>query len=64
MRIGEIVVAEVSTVVNRFLSEDRLVSWAGLCPEARINAANDSATRPTTETARYDATMIRVQDGK
>ena len=38
VRIGAIVVAEVGTVVDRFLSEDHLVSWAGLCPEAKISA--------------------------
>lgn len=38
VRIGEIVVAEVGTVVDRFPSEDHLVSWAGLCPEAKISA--------------------------
>lgn len=38
VRIGEIVVAEVGTVVDRFPTEDHLVSWAGLCPQAKISA--------------------------
>lgn len=38
VRIGEMVVAEVGTMVDRFPSEDHLVSWAGLCPEAKISA--------------------------
>ncbi len=38
VRIGEIVVAEVGTVVDRFPTEDHLVSWAGLCPLAKISA--------------------------
>jgi transposase len=38
VRIGEIVVAEIGTVVDRFPTEDHLVSWVGLCPEARISA--------------------------
>ncbi|WP_235932620.1 transposase [Dictyobacter arantiisoli] len=38
LRIGEIVIAEVGRGVDRFASEDQLVSWAGLCPEAKISA--------------------------
>jgi len=38
VRIGEIVVAEVGTAVDRFPTEAHLVSWAGLCPEAKISA--------------------------
>ena len=38
VRIGEIVVAEVGTVVDRFPTEDHLVSWAGLCPDPKISA--------------------------
>jgi transposase len=35
VRIGEIVMAAVGTVVDRFPTEAQLVSWAGLCPEAK-----------------------------
>jgi transposase len=38
VRIGEIVVAEVGTMVDRFPTEAHLVSWAGLCPLAKISA--------------------------
>jgi transposase len=38
VRIGEIVVAEVGSLVDRFPTEDHLVSWAGLCPRAKISA--------------------------
>lgn len=38
VRIGEIVVAEVGTLVDRFPTEAHLCSWAGLCPAAKISA--------------------------
>jgi transposase len=45
VRIGEIVVAEVGTVVDRFPTEAHLVSWAGLCPEAKISAGKRLSTK-------------------
>jgi transposase len=45
VRIGEIVVAEVGTVVDRFPTEAQLVSWAGLCPEAKISAGKRLSTK-------------------
>jgi transposase len=45
VRIGEIVVAEVGTAMDRFPSEAHLVSWAGLCPEAKISAGKRLSTK-------------------
>ena len=60
MRIGEIVVAEVSTVVNRFLSEDRLVSWAGLCPRLDESAGKRRSTRIRHATPWLKTTLIQA----
>lgn len=38
VRIGQIVVAELGTVVDRFPTEAPLCSWVGLCPAAKISA--------------------------
>jgi transposase len=38
VRIGQIVVAEIGTVVDRFPTEAHICSWAGLCPQAKISA--------------------------
>jgi transposase len=38
VRIGEIVVAELGTHVDRFPDEAHLCSWVGLCPAAKISA--------------------------
>lgn len=45
VRIGAIVVAEIGTVVDRFPTEDHLVSWAGLCPVAKISAGKQLNTK-------------------
>ena len=45
VRIDEIVVAEVGTVVDRFPTEAHLVSWAGPCPEAKISAGKRLSTK-------------------
>ncbi len=45
VRINEIVVAEVGTVVDRFPTEAHLVSWAGPCPEAKISAGKRLSTK-------------------
>jgi transposase len=45
MRIGEIVVAEIGTMVDRFPTEAQIVSWAGLCPEAKISAGKRLSTK-------------------
>jgi transposase len=38
VRIGEIIVAEIGTGVDRFPTQAHICSWAGLCPEANISA--------------------------
>jgi transposase len=48
VRIGEMVVAEVGTMVDRFPTEAHLVSWAGLCPEAKISAGKRLSTKGGT----------------
>jgi transposase len=45
VRIGAIVVAEIGTAVDRFPTEDHLVSWAGLCPLAKISAGKKLSTK-------------------
>ncbi len=45
VRIGEIVVAEVGTVVDHFPDEAHLCSWAGLCPAAKISANKRLSTK-------------------
>ena len=44
-RIAQIVVAELGTQLDQFPSEGHLVSWAGLCPEAKISAGKRLSTK-------------------
>ncbi len=45
VRIGAIVVAEIGTTMDRFPTEDHLVSWAGLCPLAKISAGKQLSSK-------------------
>ena len=44
-RIAQIVVAELGIQLDQFPSEGHLVSWAGLCPEAKISAGKRLSTK-------------------
>lgn len=44
-RIAQIVVAELGTQLDQFPSEAQLVSWAGLCPAAKISAGKRLSTK-------------------
>jgi transposase len=44
-RIAQIVVAELGLQLDQFPSEGHLVSWAGLCPEAKISAGKRLSTK-------------------
>ncbi len=44
-RIAHIVVAELGTQLDQFPSEAQLVSWAGLCPAAKISAGKRLSTK-------------------
>src|SRR5258708_37090081 len=44
-RIAQIVVAELGIRLDQFPSAGHLVSWAGLCPEAKISAAKRLSTK-------------------
>ncbi len=44
-RIAQIVVAELGTQLDQFPSQGHLVSWAGLCPEAKISAGKRLSTK-------------------
>jgi transposase len=44
-RIAQIVLAELGTRLDQFPSEGHLVSWAGLCPEAKISAGKRLSTK-------------------
>jgi transposase len=44
-RIAQIVVAELGIRLDQFPSEGHLVSWAGLCPEAKISAGKRLSTK-------------------
>ena len=44
-RIAQIVVAELGIRLDQFPSEGHLVSWAGLCPQAKISAGKRLSTK-------------------
>ncbi len=44
-RIAQIVVAELGIQLDQFPSEGHLVSWAGLCPAAKISAGKRLSTK-------------------
>jgi transposase len=44
-RIAQIVLAELGTRLDQFPSEGHLVSWAGLCPAAKISAGKRLSTK-------------------
>jgi transposase len=44
-RIAQIVMAELGPRLDRFQSEAHLVSWAGLCPAAKISAGKRLSTK-------------------
>jgi transposase len=44
-RIAQIVIAELGIRLDQFPSEGQLVSWAGLCPEAKISAGKRLSTK-------------------
>jgi transposase len=44
-RIAQIVVAELGTQLTQFPDEAHLVSWAGLCPAAKISAGKRLSTK-------------------
>jgi len=44
-RIAQIVLAELGTQLDQFRSSGHLVSWAGLCPEAKISAGKRLSTK-------------------
>src|SRR5260221_951252 len=44
-RIAQIVVAELGIQLDQFPSEGHVVSWAGLCPQAKISAGKRLSTK-------------------
>ena len=44
-RVGEVIVAEIGTDMNRVPTEAHLVSWAGLCPSNNESAGKRKSSR-------------------
>jgi len=62
-RVGEVIVAEVGTDMERFPSEAHLCSWAGLCPGNNESAGKRKSSRIRPGNRALKAALVEAANG-